>query len=119
MTAVRSGLDFAIDLVTSGLWALAAFFMGARMVSPSAGLLLAVAVFVTAMTYILSTRSQERRARYIAAGACPRCRATLTSDHEHRRWETAQQQWLAPLTTWRCERCGFQQEAPVGCEACP
>ena len=119
MTGVRRGLDFAIDSVTSGLWALAAFFIGARLFSSSEGLLLATAVFVTAMTFIIGTRSQERRARHIAAGACPRCENTLVSEHEHRRWDTAHQQWLAPLTTWQCESCGFQQEAPLACETCP
>lgn len=119
MIVVRRSLDFAIDFVTSSLWALAAFFVGARLLSSSAGLLLALAVFVTAMTFIVSNRNQERRARYIAAGACPRCESALASQHEHRRWDTAHQQWLAPLTTWRCEACGFQQEAPLACEACP
>ena len=119
MTFIRRSLDFAIDLVTSCLWALAAFFFGARLLSSSAGLLLAAAVFVTAMTFILNARSQEHRAREIAAGACPRCREALQSRHEHRRWDTAHQEWLAPLTTWHCEACGFQQEAPLACDSCP
>ena len=119
MTSVRRGLDLAIDFVTSGLWALAAFFIAARLISRDAGLLFGVAVFVTAMTFIVSNRSQERRARHIAAGACPRCEAALVSEHEHRRWDTAHAQWLAPLTTWECEACGFQQEAPLACENCP
>ena len=119
MTGVRHGLDFAIDLFTSGLWAMAAFFIAARLVSPSAGLLLAAAVFVTAITFVLTSRAQERRAHAIAAGACPRCAESLASDHEHRRWSTSTNDWLAPLTTWHCEACGFQQEAPLACEACP
>jgi len=119
MTGVRDALDFSLDLVTSGLWALAAFFIGARLLSPSAGMLLAFAVFITALTFILTTRSQERRARNIAAGACPRCRATLSSHHEHRRWDPAGAEWLPPFMTWQCEVCGFQQEAPIACEACP
>jgi hypothetical protein len=119
VTGVRRGLDLAVDFVTSSLWALAAFFVGARLLSDSAGLLLALAVFVTAMTFIVSNRSQEQRARHIAAGACPRCQTPLVSEHEHRRWDTAHAQWLAPLTTWHCDACGFQQEAPLGCESCP
>jgi Zn ribbon nucleic-acid-binding protein len=115
----RRGLDFAIDLVTSGLWALAAFFAGARLISPNAGMVLALAVFVTAMTYVLTSRAQEHRAHAIAAGACPRCNEALTIEHEHRRWDTSNSQWLAPLTTWQCVQCGFQQEASLGCEACP
>ena len=119
MTVVRNSLDFAIDVVTSSLWALAAFFVGARLFSSSIGLVLAAAVFVTAMTFIVSTRSQERRARHIAEGACPRCEQPLFSEHEHRRWDTAHAQWLSPLTTWQCDSCGFQQEAPLPCETCP
>ena len=119
MTSVRRGLDFGIDVVTSGLWALAAFFVAARLISSDAGLLLALAVFVTAMTFIVSNRSQERRARYIAAGLCPRCQASLASEHEHRRWDTAHAEWLPPLTTWQCEACNFQQEPQLACESCP
>ena len=110
MTSVRRGLDFALDFLTSCLWALAAFFVGARLVSTPAGGLLALAVFVTAMTYVLSSRSQERRARAIAAGACPRCGGALASDHQHRRWDTASSAWLAPLTTWTCPNCGEEVE---------
>jgi hypothetical protein len=116
---IRRGFDFALDLFTSCLWALAAFFVGARLLSSNAGLLLALAVFVTAMTFILTSRAQERGAQAIAAGACPRCGAALATDHEHRRWDTSNRKWLAPLTTWRCATCGFQQEASLGCEACP
>jgi hypothetical protein len=119
VTGIRRGLDFAIDFVTSGLWALAAFFIGARILSRDAGTLLALAVFVTAMTFIVSNRAQEKRARHIAAGACPRCESALVSEHEHRRWDSSHGQWLAPLTTWQCEACDFQQEAPLACETCP
>jgi hypothetical protein len=119
MTSVRRGLDFAVDFASAGLWSLAAFFVGARLFSFSFGLLLALAVFVTAMTFVLGTRSQERDAREIAAGACPRCGASLAMLHEHRRWDTSHHEWLTPLTTWRCEACGFQQEAAAGCETCP
>lgn len=119
MTAVRHTLSFAIDIVTSGLWGMAAFFIGARLLSPEAGLLLALAVFVTALTFILTSRQQEKRARNIAAGLCPRCNRALASNHEHRRWDTAHGQWLPPLTTWQCDECRFQEEAPLACEACP
>ena len=119
MTGVRRGLDFAIDFITSGLWALAVFFIGARLFSTSAGLMLALAVFVSAMTFTVTNRSQERRARHIAVGVCPRCHDSLVNEHEHRRWDTAHGEWLPPLTTWHCEACGFQQEAPLACEMCP
>ncbi len=119
MTGLRQGLDFAVDFVTACLWALAAFFVGTRLMSHSVGFLLAIAVFITAMTYVLGTRNQERRARHIAAGACPHCSQSLTTAHEHRRWDTTHQEWLAPLTTWHCEACDFQQEAPIACETCP
>jgi len=119
VTAFRRGFDFTIDLLTSAMWALAAFFICARLISRDAGALLALAVFVTALTFIVTSRVHERRAHAIAAGACPRCRAPLISEHEHRRWDTENQSWLAALTTWRCGECGFQQEAPLACESCP
>ncbi len=119
MMSVRRGLDFAVDVLSAGLWSLAAFFVGARLLSPSVGLLLALAVFVTAMTFVVGSRNQERQARHIAAGACPRCGDSLASRHEHRRWDTSHREWLAPLTTWRCAACGFQEEAAIACETCP
>lgn len=119
MMGVRRGLDFAVDLVTACLWAMAAFFAGSRLVSPTGGLIFAIAVFVTAMSFVLGNRSEERRARTIAAGACPRCKSPLRTSHEHRRWDTSHEQWLAPHTTWHCTACDFQQEAPVACRSCP
>ena len=119
MINVRRGVDFTVEFFRSFMWALAAFFITARLVSPEAGALLALAVFVTALTFIATSRVQERRARAIAEGACPRCGEALVTDHEHRRWDATDQKWLPALTTWHCPRCAFQQEAPLGCEACP
>ena len=119
MTAVRSGLDFALDFFSSAMWAVAAFFIAARLLSFSGGILLALAVFVTAMTFVVSSRTQERRARNLAAGACPRCQASLIIEHEHRRWDASHAAWLPALMTWRCKDCAFQQEESLACERCP
>lgn len=119
MIAVRRSIDFAIDVVTSTVWGVAAFIIAARFGSPSIDLVLGLAVFVSALTFVLTTRRQEREARHIAAGACPQCEDSLVSEHEHRRWDTTHQEWLPPLTTWHCESCGFRQEAPLACESCP
>ncbi|MGF7473790.1 hypothetical protein WFJ45_23950, partial [Salmonella enterica subsp. enterica serovar Minnesota] len=70
MTLLGRGFGFAIDFVTSFAWSLAALFIGARLFGLAAGLLLALAVFVTSMTYVVVSRAQERRAQELAAGRC-------------------------------------------------
>lgn len=119
MTVLRTGLDFTIDVASAGMWALAAFFIGTRLISSQGGTLLALAVFVTALTFVVTSRIQEGRARNLARGACPRCREALHTEHEHRRWDAASHQWLPPVHAWRCADCGFQQEETLACEACP
>jgi hypothetical protein len=116
---VRRGFTLLVDVVTACMWALAAFFVGARIVSPGAGLALALAVFVSAMTMVLGSRQQEAQARELAAGACPRCHRTLAVEHEHRRWDTTFEKWLPPLTTWACRACGFEHGEPSSCPSCP
>jgi hypothetical protein len=119
MTAVRQSLGWAVDVVAASAWALAAFFIGARLVSVTGGVLFALAVFVTAMTYAVSSRTLEHRARDLASGACPRCWSALTTEHQHRRWDAAASTWLAAVTSWRCLSCGFEQEESLACQKCP
>jgi uncharacterized protein YbaR (Trm112 family) len=119
VTAVRHGFDLAVDLLSSLMWALAAFFISARLLSTTAGSMIALAVFVTALTFVVLSRMQETRARSLALGACPRCREALRVEHQHRRWEASLQQWLPPLTTWDCPACGFEQDESLTCERCP
>lgn len=113
------GFGFAIDLVTSAAWALAAFFIGARLFGLSAGVLLALAVFVTSMTYIVISRAQEERAEKLAAGRCPRCDASTVTEHVHRRWDPGHAAWLQPSTSWQCRQCGFEHTEALACEGCP
>jgi hypothetical protein len=119
LTALSRGFGFAIDVVTSGAWALAAFFIGARLFGFSAGLLLALAVFITSMTYVVISRAQEQRAQQLAAGRCPRCHNAVATEHVHRRWDTGAASWLMPSTLWRCRDCGYQHVEPLACEGCP
>lgn len=119
MTGVRGGFDLAVDFFAATMWAMAAFFAGARLFSGTVGLLLALAVFITAVSYIMGSRVQEQRARHLAVGDCPRCKVSLTMEHTHRRWDSGNSQWLPPLISWRCAACGFQQEERLACEACP
>ena len=119
MRVLAQGFGFAIDLVTSAAWALAAFFIGARLFGLSAGLLLALAVFVTSMTYVVISRAQERRAEQLATGRCPRCLNGGVSEHVHRRWDPAATAWLLPSTSWRCPQCGFEHTEALACEQCP
>jgi hypothetical protein len=119
MRVLGQGFGFAIDLVTSAAWALAAFFIGARLFGLSAGLLLALAVFVTSMTYVVISRAQERRAAQLATGRCPRCRSAIATEHVHRRWDPPATSWLLPSTPWRCRECGFEHTEALACEGCP
>jgi hypothetical protein len=120
--AIRSGvsaLGVLLDVTGAGAWALAAFFITNHLVSTAAGGLLGIGIFVSALTYLLSGRLQESRAKSLIEGACPRCKAWLHQDHEHRRWDTERERWLAPLTSWECAECGYGHAEPVPCGKCP
>jgi len=108
-----------LDVAGAGMWALAAFFITARLVSPAAGGVLGLGIFLSALTMMLTARLQESRARALLAGACPRCKATVKQAHAHRRWDVQASRWLAPLTTWECAACGYGHEEAAPCSACP
>ena len=117
--AVRTGLDIIVDLLGSAAWALAFFVIGARLISTPAGALLALATFITIAGFSLQTYVQEARARALAAGVCPRCRAPVTGEHRHRRWDAERSGWLAPVTSWECTACGYGHNESWMCPACP
>jgi hypothetical protein len=108
-----------LDVVGSATWALAAFFLTARLVSPAAGAVLGLGIFVSALTMMLTSRFQETRALALQRGVCPRCDARLSQTHSHRRWDTSRERWLAPLTAWECTACGYGHEEPAPCATCP
>ena len=117
--AVRRGLDVVVDLLGSAAWALAVFVLGARLISTPAGGLLALATFITIAAFSLQTYVQEARTRALAAGACPRCKAPVTSEHRHRRWDAERSSWLAPVTSWECASCGYGHNESFMCPSCP
>jgi len=122
MGAIRSGvgaLGLALDVTGAAAWGLAAFFVTNSLISTAAGGLLGLGIFFSALTYMLSGRLQESRARSLVVGACPRCKSLLRREHEHRRWDTERERWLAPLTSWDCAGCGYGHAEPVPCEKCP
>jgi hypothetical protein len=119
VTSIGRGIGVAFDFLSSALWALAAFFVGARLLGLSAGILLALAVFATAGVYAVTSRAQEKRAEHLARGECPRCHERTVMEHVHRRWDTATASWLLPSTTWRCTACTFDDSRAIACEACP
>jgi hypothetical protein len=119
MRPVRAGMGLFVDLAGSATWAAAGFFLVARFVSPAAGAVLALGIFVSALTLMLTTRVQESRARSLLIGVCPRCGAVLSQSHSHRRWDTERERWLAPLTAWECAGCGYGHEEPAPCNCCP
>jgi len=117
--AVRRGVDMFVDLLGSAAWALAMFVLGARLISTPAGGLLALATFISISAFSLQTYVLESRARALAAGACPRCKASITSDHRHRRWDAERSAWLQPVTTWECGTCGYGHNESWLCPQCP
>jgi hypothetical protein len=117
--AVRTGLDIVVDLLGSAAWALAVFVIGSRLISTPAGGLLGLATFITIAAFSLQTYVQEARARALAAGACPRCKATVSMEHRHRRWDSERAGWLAPVTSWECASCGYGHNESLMCPACP
>jgi hypothetical protein len=117
--AVRRGIDAVVDLLGAAAWSLAVFVLGARLLSTSAGALLALATFITIAAFSLQTYLQEARARALAAGVCPRCKAPVESEHRHRRWDAGRAAWLAPVTSWECAACGYDHSESWECAACP
>ena len=116
---VRTGMGLFVDVAGSAMWAAAGFFIVARVISPAAGAVLALGIFLSALTIMLTARFQESRARALLSGVCPRCSSFLRQAHSHRRWDTERQRWLAPLTAWECAGCGYGHEEPAPCNSCP
>jgi len=122
MSAIRSGLGalgLALDIASAAAWGVAAFFLIGNLVSTSAGGLLGLAVFFSILAYMLNARMQDSRAQALMLDACPRCKASMRREHEHRRWDIEGQRWLAPLTTWECGACDYTHAEPAPCERCP
>ena len=99
--------------------ALAVFVLGARLVSTPAGALLGLATFITIAAFSMQTYVQDARARALAAGECPRCKAPVSSEHRHRRWDAERAGWLAAVTSWECASCGYGHNESFMCPACP
>jgi hypothetical protein len=112
-------LGLALDVIGSAAWGVAAFFIVNSLISTAAGGLLGLGIFLSSLTLVLNGRLQESRARALQADTCPRCKMGLRREHEHRRWDTERERWLAPLTTWDCSACGFGHSEPVPCIRCP
>ncbi len=119
MNSIKSGFGLLVDVASVAAWGLTAFLITANLASTTAAGLLALAVSLSALAYMLSTRLQEARARDLMRGACPRCQTPLRRDHAHRRWDREGSRWLAPLTTWECFECGYGHEEPAPCDICP
>ena len=115
----RGGFDLALDLIGAAAWGLAAFALGARLVSAPVGALAGLGVLFTIAAMGLSTHLQEARMKALGAGACPRCKAAIASEHRHRRWDPARQTWLPPSTSWECADCGYGHNESWPCPACP
>ena len=118
MTAIGRGLDLALALLGATAWALAAFVLGTRFVSPAAGGLLAVGLFLSGLALVVGSQVQDLRLQRLAAGLCPRCRRVVASEHRHRRWDPERGDWQAPSLAWECA-CGFSYSETWACPTCP
>lgn len=119
MTFVVRGLDFVLALIGAAAWSLAAFFLASRLVSPAAGGLLAIGLFLSGLAYAIGGQLQDERSRSLAAGSCPRCKHNVTSEHRHRYWEPERGAWSAPTLAWECAWCGFSHGETWACASCP
>ena len=119
MTVVGRGLDLVLALLGAAAWSLTAFFLVSRFVSPTAGGLLALGLFLSGLVYVINGQLQDARSRSLSAGHCPRCKHDITSEHRHRRWEPERRAWSAPSLSWECASCGFSHSETWACAACP
>src|SRR4051794_30611723 len=119
LLGARGGFDLALDTIGAAAWGLAAFAIGARFVSAPVGGLVGLGVFFSIAAMGLGSHLQESRARSLARGDCPRCKAAIASEHRHRRWEVAREHWLAPMTSWECAACGYGHTESFACPSCP
>jgi hypothetical protein len=119
MTAVRRGLDLLLDMVGVAAWGFAAFVIGSRLLSPTAGGLLGLSLALSALAWAVGTHLQEARMSRLVAGVCPACRGKIASEHRHRRWEPARGEWAQPLNSWQCSACGYNHSETWPCPTCP
>jgi len=119
MTAFTRGFDLLIGLAGVAAWGLAVYAFGSRLISPTVGGMLAVALLVGGLGTVISWQVQDNRARRLAAGQCPRCHAAIAGEHRHRAWDPQRSQWRDPLLVWECAACGFNQSEVWSCPTCP
>ncbi len=119
MSVVRNGLDGLLALVGVAAWSFAAFALGSRFFSPTAGALLGVGLLVSSAALVLSTFIKDQRLSLLADGVCPRCASKVSFEHRHRRWEPSQGRWQPPTTAWECSRCAYALNEAWPCPACP
>ncbi len=118
MTSVRTGLDLFVSVLGAVFWAAAAFALGARLLSPAAGGVLALGLLLSLLVMLLSGHLWEARLHRLTAGVCPSCRSKVRAEHQHRRLEGGGG-WLSPLTSWECNACGFSHSEAWPCPGCP
>ena len=83
---------------------------GLRDAATGLGLLAAAVVVITMWRWARS----EHDANALAEGACPRCAGPLSPMHEHARPGSRS----PGLTSWSCERCGYERTERLTCESC-
>jgi hypothetical protein len=119
LTSVRQGLDLLIALFGAAAWSFAAFAFGSRFVSPTAGGLLAAALFFSSLALVISSHIQEQRMNLLVAGTCPRCRSRISMEHRHRRWGPARAESQPALNAWECNACAYSHSEAWPCPQCP
>ena len=118
MSVLGRGFDLALGLFAVVVCGLTALFYGSRLLSPEAGGLLGVGVFLAGLALVVSGQVADRRLQRLAAGACPRCAAAIAPEHRHRSWQPEPGEWREPALSWDCEVCGFYHSERWACPSC-
>ena len=119
MTLLSRSLDLILWGLGAGAWGLAVFALTSRIISPTAGGLLGVAVAVSGMAFVLNSHLRATRLEELTHGTCPSCHAAVRMEHRHRRWDPGTKSWAAPYTDWECARCGYSHSESWSCPQCP
>lgn len=114
-----SHIDAALALCAALAWAFAAFALGSRLFSETAGALAATGLLISGLAFVLSIHLSDRRLAVLVNGLCPRCGAAVDLEHSHSRWEPDQRRWLLPQTTWQCASCSYLHAEAWRCPNCP
>jgi hypothetical protein len=119
VTLLGRSLDLLLWFLAAAAWGLATAAITSRFLSDTAGVLLGLAVGMSGLAFVLNNHFRDSRMESLLRGICPRCRAPVPPEHQHRRWDPSTRSWAAPSTTWDCGSCGLTHSESWPCPQCP